>query len=80
MKGKVKSFFAAIGYLVMAFAIQLVVSIMGGAVVGVIYAINNLNETTVSGPNFEELTNQLSSSVNYKFYSWRDCRLMLLVI
>ena len=42
MKGKLKSFFAAIGYLFVTFGIQLIVSMIGGILVGVIYAIKNM--------------------------------------
>lgn len=63
MKEKLKSFFAAVGYLFLTFGIQLIVSIVGGGIIGVIYAMNNLNE--LNGFNPEELTNKILGLTNY---------------
>ncbi|WP_195428622.1 type II CAAX endopeptidase family protein [Clostridium sp. D46t1_190503_E9] len=63
MKEKLKSFFAAVGYLFLTFGIQLIVSIVGGGIIGVIYAMNNLNE--LNGLNPEELTNKILGLTNY---------------
>lgn len=65
MKGKLKSFFAAIGYLFVTFGIQLIVSMIGGILVGVIYAIKNIDEISTNAPNVDDITNQMLGATNY---------------
>ena len=65
MKGKFKSFFGAAGYLLLAFLIQVIVSVVVGGTIGVIYTINNINEITANGPNIEDMTNSILGLTNY---------------
>lgn len=46
MKEKVKAFFASIGYLVLAFVVQLVVSVTSGLIIGVYYVISEMGQIT----------------------------------
>lgn len=65
MKDKFKSFFGAAGYLLLAFLIQVIVSVVVGGTIGVIYTINNINEITANGPNIEDMTNSILGLTNY---------------
>ncbi|GAA0084474.1 hypothetical protein UT300007_09130 [Clostridium sp. CTA-7] len=44
MKGKFKSFFAAVGYLLLAFVIQIAVFVIGGIAIGVYYVVKSLTQ------------------------------------
>ena len=61
MKGKLKSFFAAIGYLLLDLIIKLSVSFAGGIVVSILYfatqASNAINGATISDAEVENLMN-----------------------
>lgn len=46
MKEKVKAFFAAIGYLIIALLSQLSVATIGGIIIGIFYVINEMGNTT----------------------------------
>ncbi|MCF0147759.1 MAG: CPBP family intramembrane metalloprotease [Clostridium sp.] len=46
MKEKVKAFFASIGYLIVALLSQLLVSVIGGVIIGIFYVINEMGNTT----------------------------------
>lgn len=61
MQGKLKSFFGAIGYLFITFLIQITVSIIAG----IIIALKNINEITVSGANIDEIINKAEGLTNY---------------
>lgn len=65
MKMKIKSFFAAVGYLFITFVIQLTVSLIGGAIIGVIYVMKNINEISISRFNSDEIINQTAGLTNY---------------
>lgn len=65
MKGKLKSFFGSVGYLVMFFAIQLIVSMIGGIIIGIIYTFNNVDKMTSGGLDIENLTNQIAGVASY---------------
>lgn len=62
MKGKLKSFFAAVGYLFITFGVQLIVSMIGAIVIGIIYAVKNIDEIST---NADEITNQMLGATNY---------------
>lgn len=61
MKGKFKSFFAAIGYLLLVFLIQVSISLVGGIGVGIYYVVkgisNSPNDTLAMEQNMNELVN-----------------------
>lgn len=65
MKGKLKSFFAAVGYLFITFGVQLIVSMIGAIVIGIIYAVKNIDEISTNAPNADEITNQMLGATNY---------------
>lgn len=48
MKGKVKVFFASIGYLLLTVVVQLAVSVIGGMVVGLYYVISEMGQISNS--------------------------------
>lgn len=62
MGSKVKSFFASLGYLVLSFGIQLVVSIVASIGLMVYYLVTNVSST---GDNLEEAVADLDSMVNF---------------
>ena len=53
MKEKFKSFFAAIGCMILAFAINLVVSMVCGAILGLVYAVNTTGGAGMDLQGFE---------------------------
>jgi len=61
MKGKLKSFFGAVGYLFIIFLIQLIVSVISG----IIIALKNINEITTNGVNTDEIINKSTGLTNY---------------
>lgn len=61
MGSKVKSFFAALGYLLLAFGIQLVVTIIGMIGVGIFYAISNAD---ILGTDPEAMMADMDSIMN----------------
>lgn len=65
MKKKIKSFFAAIGYLFMVFSLQLVVSIVGGIIFGFVYIMKNSSEISTNGLNIEGLMNKSMEMSSY---------------
>ncbi len=68
MKEKVKVFFAAIGYLLLTVGIQLVISIIGGIVVGVYYVVTEFNQSNngvnALDGNFDNLINFAAGLTN----------------
>lgn len=62
MGSKVKSFFASLGYLVLSFGIQLVVSMVASIGLMVYYLVTNVSST---GDNLEEAVADLDSMVNF---------------
>ena len=65
MKGKLKSFFEAVGYLFITFLIQLTVSIIAGIMIGFIYLMKNINEITTNGVSTDEIINKAAGLSNY---------------
>lgn len=65
MKGKFKSFFATLGYLFITFVIQLIVSLVGGGIIGFIYAMKDIDEISTSAPNIDTIINKVLESSNY---------------
>ena len=65
MQGKFKSFFGAVGYLFMTLAIQLIVSLVGGGIIGFIYVMKNIDEIFTSGANIDAIMNKAVESTNY---------------
>lgn len=65
MKGKFKSFFAALGYLFITFVIQSIVSLVGGGIIGFIYAMKDIDEMSTSAPNIDAIINKVLESSNY---------------
>lgn len=65
MKGKFKSFFAILVYLFITFIIQLTVSLVGGGIIGVIYAMKDIDEISTSAPNIDAIINKVLESSNY---------------
>ncbi len=61
MKEKFKSFFAAVGYLFITFTIQLIVSMIGGAIIGFVYVMKNINGIN----NLDEVINHMLGLSNY---------------
>lgn len=61
MKEKFKSFFAAVGYLFITFTIQLIVSMIGGAIIGFVYVMKNINGIN----NLDEVINHTLGLSNY---------------
>lgn len=61
MKGKFKSFFAAIGYLLLVFLIQVSISLVGGIGLGIYYVVkgisNSPTDTLAMEQNMNELVN-----------------------
>ena len=65
MKGKLESFFGAVGYLFITFLIQLTVSIVAGIMIGFVYLFKNANEITTTGVNTDEIINKATGLTNY---------------
>lgn len=66
LKNKIKSFFVAIMYLVIAFVVQIIVSIIGATIVSVNYFANNQSAIQNSGlDQTAAITNELMSNMNY---------------
>ena len=65
MKGKLKSFLGAVGYLFITFLIQVTVSIIAGIMIGFIYLMKNINEITTNGVNTDEIINKAAGLSNY---------------
>lgn len=65
MQGKLKSFFGAVGYLFITFLIQLIVSLVGGGIIGFIYVMKNIDEISTSGPNIDAIMNKAVEATNY---------------
>lgn len=66
LKNKIKSFFVAIMYLVIAFVVQIIVSIIGATIVSVNYFANNQSAIQNSGlDQTAAITNELMYNMNY---------------
>lgn len=65
MKGKFKSFFVSVWYLFITFLIQMAVSLVGGGIIGFIYAIKDAEGISTSGPNIDAIANKVLESTNY---------------
>lgn len=62
MKDKFKALFSSIGYLFIAFLIQIVISLIGGIILGVLYGMTNPVESLYDA---DALTNYILSNTSY---------------
>lgn len=67
MKSKVKSFFVSLLYMLIGFAVQMVVAIIGGSIVSVIYlSKQDLSKVDIGGvEQLTPVTNEIMKSMNY---------------
>lgn len=67
MKSKVKSFFVSLLYMLIGFAVQMVVAIIGGSIVSVIYlSKQDLSKVDIGGvEQLTAVTNEIMKSMNY---------------
>lgn len=63
MGNKLKSFFAALGYLLMAFIIQVLVSVIGGMLIGLQYVYKQSNNMEQQG--MTNVVNEVAGKLNY---------------
>lgn len=63
MGNKLKSFFAALGYLLMAFIIQVLVSVIGGMLIGLQYAYKQSHNMEQQG--MTNVVNEIAGKLNY---------------
>lgn len=63
MGNKLKSFFAALGYLLMAFIIQVLVSVIGGMLIGLQYAYKQSHNMEQQG--MTNVVNEVAGKLNY---------------